>query len=88
MYARLVSNILIPVVSGYSKVLAGYSYGEADAGKLLAQTRTNAFIHGDNDKFVPTKFMKPVYEASNGPKKNIWYQALRTWNHIAPISKV
>ena len=64
------ANILIPVVSGYSKVLAGYSYGEADAEKLLAQNkRPMLFIHGDNDKFVPTKFMKPVYEASNGPKE-------------------
>jgi fermentation-respiration switch protein FrsA (DUF1100 family) len=27
------------------------------------------FIHGDNDKFVPTKFMAPVYQATNGPKE-------------------
>ncbi|MDF8373000.1 alpha/beta hydrolase [Weissella paramesenteroides] len=64
------ANLIIPVVSGYSKVLAGYSYHEADAERLLAKNkRPMLFIHGDNDKFVPTRFMKPVYEASNGPKE-------------------
>lgn len=67
---KWLANVLIPVVSGYSKVLAGYSYHQADAEKLLANNkRPMLFIHGDNDKFVPTKFMAPVYQATNGPKE-------------------
>lgn len=67
---KWLAKILVPVVSLYSKMLAGYSYDQADAVKLLAHnTRPMLFIHGGADKFVPTKFLNQVYEASNGPKE-------------------
>ncbi|MDA5458006.1 alpha/beta hydrolase [Weissella confusa] len=64
------AKIILPVVSTYSKVLAGYDYAEADALKLLQKnTRPMMFIHGGDDTFVPTKFLNQVYDASNGPKE-------------------
>jgi len=63
------SNIFIPVMSTYSRVLAGYSYSEANAVKLLHNnSRPMLFIQGDNDKIVPSKDINIVYNASKGPK--------------------
>jgi fermentation-respiration switch protein FrsA (DUF1100 family) len=67
---KWLAKTLVPVVSLYSKVLAGYDYYEASAEKLLAKnTRPMLFIHGADDTFVPTKFLEPLYKASNGPKE-------------------
>lgn len=61
---------LVPIVSTYSKVMAGYDYFEASSVKLLAKnTRPMLFIHGGNDTFVPPKYLNQVYKASNGPKE-------------------
>ncbi|TYC48916.1 alpha/beta hydrolase [Weissella muntiaci] len=69
---KWLSNILIPVVSAYSKVFAGYSYGEADAVKLLKNNqRPMLFIHGGADTFVPTRFVNQVYRATKGPKEKM-----------------
>lgn len=63
------SNVFISVMSIYSKILAGYSYSEANAVKLLHNnTRPMLFIQGDNDKIVPSKDVNIVYGASKGPK--------------------
>jgi len=63
------ANILVPVVSLYSEVLAGYNYYQANAVQLLQHNqRPMLFIHGGNDKFVPTKYVHEVYAATNGPK--------------------
>lgn len=67
---KWLSNLLIPVVSAYSKIFAGYSYGQADAVKLLHNNkRPMLFIHGGADDFVPTRFINQVYAASRGPKE-------------------
>lgn len=69
---KWLGNLLIPVVSGYSKVFAGYSYHEANAVKLLHNNkRPMLFIHGGEDTFVPTKYLNQVYKATRGPKEKL-----------------
>ncbi|UQS84553.1 alpha/beta hydrolase [Apilactobacillus apisilvae] len=61
---------LVPIVSGITHLRAGYSMYKASA---LNQVKKNhkpiLFIHGDNDNFVPTRMVHPLYEASRGPKQ-------------------
>lgn len=63
---------LVNVVSGISKIRAGYTYGEASS---IAQLHKNhlpmMFIHGGADKFVPTAMVYKNYEATQGPKE-LW----------------
>ena len=57
------------VVSGISKLRAGYFYAEASPLKQVAKSKTPTFlIHGDADTFVPTKMVYPLYEALKVPK--------------------
>lgn len=64
------AKILLPVVSLYSKIFAGYDYYQANAVQLLHHNqRPMLFIHGGDDKFVPTKYVHEVYAATNGPKE-------------------
>lgn len=61
---------LIPLTSVYSEMRAGYNFEEASAVKQLAHnTLPILFIHGDNDDFVPTEMVYPLYEATKGPKE-------------------
>jgi fermentation-respiration switch protein FrsA (DUF1100 family) len=63
---------LVNIVSGISKVRAGYSYPEASAINQLAHnTRPILFIHGDADDFVPTDMVHDLYAATRGPKE-LW----------------
>lgn len=65
-----ISSFMIPVVSTYSKVLAGYDYYQASATELLKKNdRPMLFIHGESDDFVPTKFIDEVYPATKGIKE-------------------
>ncbi|EHI69227.1 alpha/beta hydrolase [Streptococcus ictaluri] len=63
---------LLYEVSALSKIRAGFSYGEASAVKQLAKNkRPILFIHGGNDKFVPTEMIYDNYRASKGPKEKL-----------------
>ena len=56
----------------------GWSFGEASPLKQVAKCRKPMlFIHGDNDTYVPTAMVYPLYEAKPQPKQ-LW---------IAPGSK-
>ncbi|WP_239517491.1 alpha/beta hydrolase [Weissella uvarum] len=66
---RWLANPLISIMSVYSKVLAGYSYDQADSvAALKRNTRPMLFIHGKQDGFVPSYMLNDVYEATRGPK--------------------
>lgn len=57
-------------VSGISKLLAGFTYGQASSLKQLAKNDLPVlFIHGDADKFVPTDMVYDNFEASKGSKE-------------------
>lgn len=61
---------MIPLASMYAKVRAGYSFSEANSVKQLAKNQLPMlFIHGAEDKFVPTKDIYQVYKATKGPKQ-------------------
>lgn len=61
---------LIPVTSLVTKIRSDYWFGEADT---VAQVKKNhvpmLFIHGAEDKFVPTEMVNDVYEANPSPKE-------------------
>ncbi|MBW1606418.1 alpha/beta hydrolase [Lactobacillus sp. Sy-1] len=59
-----------PMVSLINKVKNGFFYGDGNALKQVAKNhRPTLFIHGSDDHFVPTKMVKPLYDASKGPKQ-------------------
>lgn len=61
---------LIPVTSLVTKIRSGYWFGEADTvGQIKKNTVPMLFIHGENDKFVPTEMVYDVYEANPSPKE-------------------
>lgn len=61
---------LVYQVSTLSKLLAGFSYGQASSVKQLEKnTLPTLFIHGDEDTFVPTEMVYANYEASGGQKE-------------------
>lgn len=63
---------MVNIVSGISKVRAGYFYGEASPLKQVAKsTRPTFFIQGGADTFVPTAMVYPLYDALRAPKK-LW----------------
>ena len=65
-----ISAHIIDIVSLYSKILANYSYSQADASKLLEDnTRPMLFIHGTGDKTVPIESLDIVYNSTRGYKK-------------------
>ncbi|HEL0380667.1 TPA: alpha/beta hydrolase [Streptococcus equi subsp. zooepidemicus] len=61
---------LLYEVSAFSKIRAGFSYGEASSVKQLAKNKLPVlFIHGDKDTFVPTEMVYQNYQATKGPKE-------------------
>lgn len=51
----------------------GWSFKEASALKQVAKsTLPMLFIHGDEDDFVPTRFVYPLYEAKTIGYKELW----------------
>ncbi|MGX6970700.1 alpha/beta hydrolase [Vagococcus bubulae] len=69
---------MIPLASGYTKLLAGYSFSEASAVKQLEKnTLPMLFIHGDKDDFVPEKMVYEVYNATKGPKELVIFEGAK-----------
>ncbi|MEG0772809.1 alpha/beta hydrolase [Clostridium sp.] len=67
---KIPSFPLIQVTSLICKLRAGYCFGEASAVKQVEKTKKPIlFIHGSEDKFVPTKMVYPLYEASTMEKE-------------------
>ena len=61
---------LVPILSGITHIRAGYSMYEASSlDQVMKNHRPMLFIHGANDKFVPTRMVYPLYKASKGPKQ-------------------
>lgn len=60
------------VASGLCKLLHGWTFGEASALEQVRKCqKPMLFIHGDDDHFVPTWMVDPLYAAKPGPKA-IW----------------
>ena len=54
------------------KIKYGWSFGEASPIKQVGKCPyPMLFIHGDNDTFVPSEMVHPLYEAKKG-EKEIW----------------
>ena len=54
------------------KIKYGWSFGEASSIKQVGKCPyPMLFIHGDNDTFVPSEMVHPLYEAKQG-EKEIW----------------
>lgn len=61
---------LIQITSIICKLRAGYFFGEASALEAVKRSKKPMlFIHGSEDKFVPTKMVYPLYEALNAEKE-------------------
>ncbi len=55
---------LLPVVNGVNKVRAGYSFKDCDALDRVRNAKIPIlFIHGENDKFVPTHMVYELFES-------------------------
>lgn len=63
---------MLHITSALVKARYGWSFKEASPLKQVAKCRKPMlFIHGSNDKFVPTAMVRPLYEAKPG-KKALW----------------
>ena len=63
---------LLYTTSALCKLRYGWSFGEASPLKQVAKCKLPMlFIHGDNDSFVPTWMVKPLYQAKPQPKQ-LW----------------
>lgn len=61
---------LMQVTSLICKLRAGYFFEEASALNAVKKSKMPIiFIHGSEDKFVPTKMVYPLYEALNAEKE-------------------
>ena len=69
---RLPSSLLLPILSCFSKVFAGYFFGEYSVAEAMkANTLPILFIHGKADKFVPVEMTVQNYRACRSEKKLI-----------------
>ena len=63
---------LMYTTSALCKLRYGWSFGEASPLRQVAKCRKPMlFIHGDDDTFVPTSMVYPLYEAKPQPKQ-LW----------------
>ena len=63
---------LLYATSLLCKIKYGWSFGEASPIKQVGKCPYPMFfIHGDNDTFVPSEMVHPLYEAKQG-EKEIW----------------
>lgn len=63
---------LVNVVSGISKMRAGYTYSEASPVKQVAKSQQpTLFIQGGGDTFVPAHMVYTLYDALHAPKE-LW----------------
>jgi uncharacterized protein len=64
------SALIIQVTSLICKIRAGYFFGEASAvNQVKKSIKPILFIHGSEDKFVPTKMVYTLYEAAKSKKE-------------------
>jgi alpha-beta hydrolase superfamily lysophospholipase len=69
---HLPSPLLLPILSGFSKVFAGYFFGEYSAIEAMKVAKLpTLFIHGKADNFVPTEMTLRNYEACTAEKELI-----------------
>lgn len=67
---KLPSFPIINFTSLICRLRAGYSFKEASTLRQVAKTRLPIlFIHGSEDRFVPTHMVYELYEAAKGPKE-------------------
>lgn len=60
---------LLNTASTICRLRYGWSFGEASPIKQVAKCKLPMlFIHGDNDDFVPSAMLRPLYEAKKGDK--------------------
>ncbi|WP_022791555.1 alpha/beta hydrolase [Weissella halotolerans] len=65
-----ITRPMVETLSLYSRWLAGYSYDQVRPTEALKHNRRPIlFIHGSEDKFVPTAMIHDVYRANRGPKE-------------------
>jgi len=63
---------IVNIASLESKLLAGYSFGDADAVAAVARTKLPVFvIHGTADTYNPTWMGQRIYASAGGPKQ-LW----------------
>lgn len=63
---------LMQVTSMLCRMRYGWTFGQASPLKQVAGCRRPMlFIHGDNDRFVPSWMVHPLYEAKTG-RKELW----------------
>ena len=63
---------ILYTASGVARLRAGYSSTEASTLAQVARCeKPMLFIHGDDDTFVPTAMVYPLYEAKPQPKQ-LW----------------
>ena len=61
---------ILPLASLVCRIRGGYSFKECSAVKQLAKAKTPfLFIHGGEDRFVPTQMVYKVYEACRADKE-------------------
>lgn len=69
---KLIRGPLIAVLSGINRVRNGFFTGQASALTMLHRNhRPMLFIHGGNDRFVPTWMVYQNYAATRGPRE-LW----------------
>lgn len=63
---------LMYTTSALCRMKYGWTFGEASPLKQVAKCKKPMlFIHGDNDDFVPTRMVRPLYAAKPQPKQ-LW----------------
>ncbi len=61
---------LLNTASAICRLRYGWSFGEASPIKQVAKCKLPMlFIHGDNDDFVPSAMLRPLYDAKKGDKE-------------------
>ena len=69
---HLPPTLLMPILSGFSKIFAGYFFGEYSAiDAMKAAKLPIIFIHGKDDRFVPPEMTVRNYEACVSVKELI-----------------
>ena len=65
-------QLVIPIASWWCGIRHGWTFREASPLNMVKKCQLPMFfIHGDNDAFVPTWMVHPLYEAKPEPKE-IW----------------
>ena len=63
---------MLHAANGVNKIVYGWSFKEASPIKQVAKCqKPMLFIHGDNDSYVVSDMVYPLYKAKNGPKQ-LW----------------